>query len=330
MTSDTSRRTLLNSIFLVLGMYAVPAGVTRGQGAEQYTFAVLGTDKRTSNDPENSDVIMVSRVTLDAGPVRTLSIPRDLYVEIPGHGYDKINAAFNLAVKADPQQRWDVGAAATVATITHNFGLHVDGVAFTDMSVFPQIVDTAGGITVNNPYDLTDQNWPAGMVLPAGPFALDGALALSYVRARSQDGDGGTGDAPAPSASGAPRQASGTGTAAAGPRADCNVAERGQNHHSRRCRGEAGHDAPEALQRGSGIHEHRPPALARLHGCRRLDLPGGLVDAAKLRRKLAGRRSVTPVICSLATRHTRRFRMYADTPPSWIGNELGGKLMGSC
>jgi LCP family protein required for cell wall assembly len=123
--------------------------------------------------------------------VRTLSIPRDLYVEIPGHGYDKINAAFNYAVKADPEQRWDVGADATLDTITHNFGLQFDGVALTDMNVFPRLVDAVGGITVYNPYDLTDKYWDDGLVLPAGPLELDGELALRYVRARSQDGDGG-------------------------------------------------------------------------------------------------------------------------------------------
>ncbi|HYJ12521.1 MAG TPA: LCP family protein, partial [Thermomicrobiales bacterium] len=40
-------------------------------------------------------------------------------------------------------------------------------------------------------YDLTDEYWPADMVLPAGPLELDGETALMYVRARSQDGDGG-------------------------------------------------------------------------------------------------------------------------------------------
>ena len=92
---------------------------------------------------------MASRVNIAAGTVRTLSIPRDLYVEIPGHGFDKINAAFNLAVKADPQQRWDVGAAATMDTITYNFGLQFDGVAFTDMTVFPKIIDAVGEITAS-------------------------------------------------------------------------------------------------------------------------------------------------------------------------------------
>jgi len=52
------------------------------------------------------------------------------------------------------------------------------------------MIDAVGGIVVENPYDLTDKYWD-GLVLPAGPLELDGALALKYVRARSQDGDGG-------------------------------------------------------------------------------------------------------------------------------------------
>lgn len=169
----------------------VSLGTAAGQAASRYTFSVLGTDKRTPAEPENTDTIMVSRVDVGAKTVRTLSIPRDLYVEIPGRGYGKINGAFNLAVKADPQQRWDVGAAATLDTITHNFGLQFDGVALTEMGAFPQIIDAIGGITVDNPYDLLEPYAPSGRVFSEGPVPLDGTSALVYVRARGQDGDGG-------------------------------------------------------------------------------------------------------------------------------------------
>jgi LCP family protein required for cell wall assembly len=185
--SYVSRRAFIGSIFLALGIGTLPSRIAGAQAAEEYTFAVLGTDKRTPEEPENTDTIMVSRVDMGAGTVRTLSIPRDLYVEIPGHGFDKINAAFNYAVKADPQQRWHVGAAATLETITHNFGLQFDGVAVTDMSVFPQIIDAIGGITVNNPYDYVQGTW----TFPAGPIHLDGESAITFCRLREQDGDGG-------------------------------------------------------------------------------------------------------------------------------------------
>ena len=188
--SAMSRRTLLGSLCLGLGLVQIHARSAGSQGTGPYTFAVIGTDKRTPADPELSDILMVSRVDVTAGTVRTLSIPRDLYVEIPGHGSAKINAAFNIAVKADPEQNWAIGAAATVATIEHNFGLVIDGVALTDMGVFPQIVDAVGGITVINPYAFTDDVYHMTS-FPAGTLHLDGARALVFVRVRVPDGDGG-------------------------------------------------------------------------------------------------------------------------------------------
>ena len=176
----------------VISAVGTASSLPAARAAERrYTFLVLGTDKRSPEEPENTDTIMVSQVDLAAETVRTLSIPRDLYVEIPGYGHGKVNGAFNLAVKADAEQRWEVGAALTVETIAHNFGLDIDGVALTDMQVFPRIVDAVGGITVENPYYLREPNAPGGTEYAAGPVTLDGRLALRYARARSQDGDGG-------------------------------------------------------------------------------------------------------------------------------------------
>lgn len=87
--SNVSRRAFIGSIFLALGIGALPSRIAGAQATRQYTFAVLGTDKRTSEAPENTDTMMVSRVDMGAGTVRTLSIPRNLYVEIHGHGFDK-------------------------------------------------------------------------------------------------------------------------------------------------------------------------------------------------------------------------------------------------
>jgi len=175
-------------------LLAAAAGLTtiraHSQGATQYTFAVIGTDKRTPADPEHSDILMVSRVDVSAGTVRTLSIPRDLYVEIPGLGWNKINAAFAHAVGTRPQLDWDVGAAATASTIEHNFGLTIDGVAQTDMGVFPQIIDAIGGADVVNPYDLGEPNAATNLMYPEGPLHLDGEQAIMFCRLRHQDGDG--------------------------------------------------------------------------------------------------------------------------------------------
>lgn len=159
------------------------------QDGSVYTFVVIGTDRRTPEDPELSDVLMISRVDTGAGTVRTLSIPRDLYVEVPGYGWAKINEGFNQAVSADPNRSWEVGVQGTVDTITHNFGLTIDGAAQTDMQFFPEMIDRLGGVTVNNPYEVHepawDQTWPAGVI------ELDGESAIRFCRTRKQDGDGG-------------------------------------------------------------------------------------------------------------------------------------------
>lgn len=184
----TSRRTFVAGVAASTVALGVSGGnVLARQDASVYTFVVIGTDRRTPDDPELSDVLMISRVDTGAGTVRTLSIPRDLYVEVPGYGWAKINEGFNQAVSADPDRSWQVGVQGTVDTITHNFGLAIDGVAQTDMQFFIEFIDRLGGVTVYNPYDLSD----LGVDWPEGSVEMDGTVAQLYVRSRNQDGDGG-------------------------------------------------------------------------------------------------------------------------------------------
>ncbi len=160
------------------------------QESGPWTFLVLGLDWLDEAPSQRSDIMMLARVDPTANSVRVLSIPRDLYTEIPGHGWDKLNAAFQIGLSTSSPEDWEAGATHSMRTISMAFGVPIDGYAVTDMNVFPELIDAVGGITVENPYELTDQYWD-GLVLPAGPLDLDGELALKYVRARSQDGDGG-------------------------------------------------------------------------------------------------------------------------------------------
>jgi LCP family protein required for cell wall assembly len=163
---------------------------------DAYTFLVAGLDTRTVEGPENTDVIMVSRVELLNRRVRTISFPRDLLVEIPGHGQLKINAAYNLGSKANGHD-WNAGAALFTETIEHNFGMEIDGVVMTDLKGLPGIVDALGGISVVNPYDLIDDAYPTSnygtkeIYYPAGPLELTGEQALEFARTRHMDGDEG-------------------------------------------------------------------------------------------------------------------------------------------
>lgn len=161
-----------------------------GQESGSYTFLVLGLDTREENVDQRSDIIMLSRVDTDANTVRTLSIPRDLYVEVPGHGYDKINAAFQRGLAASPDLDLLEAAQLTAETIALNFGVQVDNTALTDMNRFPAIVDAVGGVVVNNPYEVSDDAW-GGVTFPAGEIELNGERAIIFTRTRAQDGDGG-------------------------------------------------------------------------------------------------------------------------------------------
>jgi anionic cell wall polymer biosynthesis LytR-Cps2A-Psr (LCP) family protein len=83
------------------------------------------------------------------------------------------------------------------ATVAQNFGLEVDNVVVTTFGGFEKLVDALGGVTVNNPYELVDNEYPTidygytSIYFPAGEQTLNGEQALQFVRTRHQDGDGG-------------------------------------------------------------------------------------------------------------------------------------------
>ena len=163
---------------------------TLGQANDSQTFVVAGLDSRAPVDPGNTDALLLVRVDLDAGTVRALSIPRDLYVVIPGFERDKIGRAYDLGTRADADDDWQAGAETLASTILRNFGVEIDGSAFADFNGFPDIIDALGGIEVDNPYDLYNPD-RTRVVFPEGRIRLDGEEALEFVRTRHQDGDDG-------------------------------------------------------------------------------------------------------------------------------------------
>lgn len=187
------RRLILSAAGAALvGAIHVSSGsaAQRGTNRDTATVVLAGLDTRTPDDPENTDVLLIARVDLAAGTVRAMSIPRDLYVVIPGIGRDKITTAYDYGIKADPDRDWRSGIESTVATVERNFGLEIDGAAVTDFAGFPALVDAVGGITVDNPYTIYEPGSEAVM-FPEGELELDGESALEFTRVRHQDGDDG-------------------------------------------------------------------------------------------------------------------------------------------
>lgn len=146
------------------------------------TFLLMGTDSRapapttgTAAAPgvdegsTRSDVIMLARLSSDRTSATVVSLPRDSWVEIPGRGSAKINAAYAYG-----------GPSLLVRTVEQLTEIHVDHFAVIDFAGFQAMVDAVDGIDVQVARETTHD----GVVFRAGPNHLDGAQALTYVRQR--------------------------------------------------------------------------------------------------------------------------------------------------
>ena len=161
------------------------------------TLVIAGLDARgEEGEPENSDVFMIARVDLEAGTVRAISVPRDLYIEIPGFGADKITRAYDFGSKSQ-NGKFKAGAELMKATVEQNFFIEVDNVIATTFHGFEAIVDAFGGVDIDNPYAVSDAEYPTldygykTIDYPEGEQHIDGPQALELSRTRHQDGDPG-------------------------------------------------------------------------------------------------------------------------------------------
>jgi LCP family protein required for cell wall assembly len=162
-----------------------PDRPAEGQGT---TWLLVGSDSRQGLTPEQqadlttgddigngrTDTILVVHVPGFGSHTSTtmVSLPRDSYVDIPGHGEDKINAAFSIG-----------GAPLLVQTVEEATGIRLDHYAEIGFEGFAAMVDAVGGVTMCPPEPVVDPM--AGIDLPAGCQKLDGRNALGYVRTRA-------------------------------------------------------------------------------------------------------------------------------------------------
>lgn len=134
-------------------------------------FLLLGVDEHTEQENGRSDTIMIAHIPANREKVYLISIPRDSYVDIPGHGKNKINAAYALG-----------GPQLTVWTIENMLDIKIDHVAMMDFAGFTGMIDTIGGIDINNPYEGCDSS--QGFCWKKGNIHLDSNDAIRYVRWR--------------------------------------------------------------------------------------------------------------------------------------------------
>jgi LCP family protein required for cell wall assembly len=159
------------------------------------TFMVLGSDKREGADassPPRSDTILLARADPDKDAISVLSIPRDLKVEIPGHGEGKINSAFEIGGRKG-------GPSLVVKTVKKLFrdatgkNLPITNVMVMDYGAFRRAVDYIDGVYVDVDRDYFNDNSSgeryATIDIDPGYQKLKGRDALDYVRYRHGDND---------------------------------------------------------------------------------------------------------------------------------------------
>lgn len=146
-------------------------------GVAGTNYLLIGTDARPG-DRGRSDVIILAHIPADHSKVYLIHFPRDLYVEIPGHGKDKINASFAYG-----------GAPLLVTTLQQLLGVEVDHVAKTDFGGFQAMTDAMGGVRVWAE-EASDTRGNGGVLIHKGWNDLDGKQALGFVRERYQLSEG--------------------------------------------------------------------------------------------------------------------------------------------
>jgi LCP family protein required for cell wall assembly len=142
---------------------------------------LIGSDGETSVANGRSDVIILMHITSDLKKVYLVHFPRDMYVDVPGHGKDKINAAFAYG-----------GSQLLVRTLRNLVDVPLDHVAVIGFEGFKAMTDAVGGVDVyaeeasSDEYYSEEANNYKCSTVHVGMNHLDGEAALAFVRERYQ------------------------------------------------------------------------------------------------------------------------------------------------
>jgi len=151
-----------------------------GQDSGIINILMIGHDQKEGNAPCRSDCMILCTFHKNSNQVTMTSILRDLYVSIPGHDSNRINASYALG-----------GMELLKQTLKENLGLHIDGCVEVDFSRFSRIIDLLGGVTLELRQDEAlriNKSVPGN--LTEGANHLTGDQALAYTRIRNLDEDG--------------------------------------------------------------------------------------------------------------------------------------------
>jgi len=188
-------------LYLFLSDVAVPRLSLTGEravllpdwkGKERVNILLLGSDARPGEAaPPRTDTIIFVTIDPAGKSAGLLSIPRDLWVTIPGYGQERVNAAFALGESRQP----GAGPELAKRTVSQLLGQPVHYYALVGLQGFERIINQLGGIIVDVERPLKDDEYPSEnysvrrIYIHPGVQRMDGETALWYVRSRHQDSD---------------------------------------------------------------------------------------------------------------------------------------------
>jgi len=153
------------------GSWKTPAG--------QINILLLGSDARPWDVKFRTDTIILATINPQTGTVNLTSFPRDLFINIPGWGQNRINTAYQYG-----------GFKLLSKTLAANFDIQVDHYVLINFSSFKRLVDSLGGLEVEVGQPLTDYRPGYGYVnISEGRVKMDADMVLWYVRSRKTTND---------------------------------------------------------------------------------------------------------------------------------------------
>ncbi len=160
----------------------------KGEGEGRVNILLLGVGDVGHAGEALTDTILVASIDPKTYDVVMISIPRDLYVKIPGYWWSKINSANAFA----EQDKEGSGPEVIKKTVSDVLDMPIHYYLRIDFTGLKKSVDSLGGVDINNPTALSDPDYPCdkneryscGFNLKAGDYHMDGALALKFARCR--------------------------------------------------------------------------------------------------------------------------------------------------
>lgn len=147
--------------------------------SQVYNVLLIGSDRRDGETTGRSDSMIILSINKRTNKIHLVSLMRAMYVNIPEHSFNLLNAAYSIG-----------GSRLLRQAIEDNFRVRIDDYIMIDFNGFTTAIDTIGGLVINlSAAEAEELNSQFGTALVEGSTPLDGKMSLAYSRIRYIDSD---------------------------------------------------------------------------------------------------------------------------------------------